>query len=135
MAIKKAGRLIKSFIRPGDVLAIMVVVILAALSFYGFVMQSSPGVKAIITTPGETFTMDLSQNMEKTITGHHNITLTLEVADGSIRFRESQCPDKICVGSGWLSKTGQTAACLPAGISVQVTGGNGNNNTLDAVAE
>ena len=75
--------------------------------------------------------LPLSQNTALVIRGKDGIELTLEVTDGRIRFRQSGCPDKICVHSGWLSKKGQTAACLPAGVSVRIEGGGGE---LDAVA-
>lgn len=133
MADKKTHSILKGFIRPGDVLVILMVLILAAISFYGMVIRSTPGGEAIVTTPDGTLRWDLSQNMEKTITGNGDIQLTLEIAEGRIRFRESQCPDNICVGSGWLSRTGQTAACLPAGISIRIS--SGENHDFDAVAE
>ncbi|OGO88505.1 MAG: hypothetical protein A2Y15_01720 [Clostridiales bacterium GWF2_36_10] len=41
-------------------------------------------------------------------------------SDGSIRFMESDCPDKICINSGKLSKAGQFAACLPNQIYIKI---------------
>lgn len=38
---------------------------------------------------------------------------TIEVEKGRIRFKEADCPDKICVKTGWLEKPGDTAVCLP----------------------
>jgi hypothetical protein len=35
------------------------------------------------------------------------------IEKGRIRFEESECPDKICVNTGWLSHMGQTAVCVP----------------------
>ncbi len=49
---------------------------------------------------------------------------------GEIFFRYSDCPDKICVKTGKLSHTGQSAACLPRGIVVKIIGG---ENELDAI--
>lgn len=36
-----------------------------------------------------------------------------EVRDGEIAFVKSDCPDQICVRTGFLSRPGQMAACLP----------------------
>ena len=36
-----------------------------------------------------------------------------EIRNGQIAFIESDCPDQICVRSGFLGRTNQTAACLP----------------------
>lgn len=37
----------------------------------------------------------------------------IEVEKGRIRFKHADCPDKICVNTGWLEKAGDTAVCLP----------------------
>lgn len=47
-------------------------------------------------------------------------TVTLEVDNGEIRFINSQCPDHVCEGFGWLSREGDWAFCAPAGVSVMV---------------
>src|SRR5665647_1058659 len=39
--------------------------------------------------------------------------------DGKICFEESDCPDKVCINTGKLSKVGQYAACLPNGIVIK----------------
>lgn len=44
----------------------------------------------------------------------------LEIKDGKVRFVSSPCHGKQCVHSGWLSLSGEFAACLPNRISVQV---------------
>lgn len=43
--------------------------------------------------------------------------------EGAIRFSASDCPDKICVQTGSISKSGQVAACVPARMLVRITGG------------
>ncbi|MDD3270039.1 MAG: NusG domain II-containing protein [Syntrophomonadaceae bacterium] len=37
----------------------------------------------------------------------------IQVEKGRIRFKEANCPDKICVKAGWLEKPGDIAVCLP----------------------
>jgi len=36
-----------------------------------------------------------------------------EVRDGAVAFIRSNCPDQICVNTGWLRISGDFAACLP----------------------
>ena len=36
-----------------------------------------------------------------------------EIRDGRIAFIESDCPDQICVRTGFIGQEGQMAACLP----------------------
>ncbi len=50
------------------------------------------------------------------------VHLTLEVREGRIRFSESDCPDRVCVNTGFISVNGQVAACVPARILVRITG-------------
>ena len=45
----------------------------------------------------------------------------LQVKDGAIAFRDSQCPDHVCEQFGWLSEQDAWAACVPAGVCVPVT--------------
>lgn len=49
---------------------------------------------------------------------------------GRIRFVESDCPNQICVHTGWISKSNQIAACLPNRILVKIVG---TNEEVDAV--
>lgn len=44
----------------------------------------------------------------------------LQVKDGAIAFLDSQCPDHVCEEFGWLSEEGAWAACVPAGVYVEV---------------
>ncbi|HOK42873.1 MAG TPA: NusG domain II-containing protein [Thermoclostridium caenicola] len=46
----------------------------------------------------------------------------IEAEKGRIRFKEATCPDQVCVGTGWISKNGQIAACLPDRILIRITG-------------
>lgn len=41
------------------------------------------------------------------------VNVVLQVEKGRIRYLHSDCPDKICINTGWLSETGHMAACLP----------------------
>ncbi len=51
-----------------------------------------------------------------------NYSGEIEAKDGRIHFKEAHCPDQICVKTGWLSKPGQTAACLPAKVLIRIEG-------------
>lgn len=43
----------------------------------------------------------------------YGVKVTLEVRDGAIRFEHSDCPDQICVHTGWLSRDSDIAVCMP----------------------
>jgi len=39
--------------------------------------------------------------------------VVFEILNNEIAFIESDCPDQICVHSGFVGRTGQAVACLP----------------------
>ena len=53
------------------------------------------------------------------------------VHDGQVGFSHSNCPDKTCVRTGFLSIPGDLAICLPNKIVLRVRGGKGDE--LDAI--
>lgn len=48
--------------------------------------------------------------------------LTLTVDANGIRVSHSDCPDRICEKTGYISKSGQSIVCLPNGVSVTLSG-------------
>jgi len=54
-----------------------------------------------------------------------NPNIKFKIKDNAIAFISSDCPDKICVNTGWLRYSGQTAVCMPNRVSIHVTGNNG----------
>jgi hypothetical protein len=49
-------------------------------------------------------------------------TSTVEIRAGRARFLHSSCPGKQCIQAGWLTTSGELAACLPNRISIQLLG-------------
>jgi len=43
---------------------------------------------------------------------------------GRIRFLESDCPNQTCVKTGWLTKSGDRAVCMPSKVVITIVGGN-----------
>lgn len=52
--------------------------------------------------------------------GHYN---TLTVEPGRICISEADCPDKLCVHQGWLSRGITPIVCLPHKLMIQLTEG------------
>jgi len=46
----------------------------------------------------------------------------VRVEQGRIRFIESNCPDQICVKTGWLLSSGDIAVCLPNQATIKIVG-------------
>lgn len=129
--MNKPARSPRRLLRRGDLLVAGAALLLALGLLLGRRLLAKPGKTAVVTAPGGDFTLSLHTPAVRTVEGKNGISLTLEVADGCVRVRESGCPDQICVHSGWLSSAGQTAACVPAGVAVRVTG---DSTEVDIVA-
>ena len=99
--------------------------LLAAL--FMLLFRPGNGGTAIIEENGrEIQRIELSQIRETSVLelgGEYHVSLLLE--PGAVSFYSSDCPDQVCIRTGKLSAPGQTAVCLPARISVRITGGNG----------
>lgn len=46
----------------------------------------------------------------------------IEITREGARFVSADCPDKLCVKAGLLSRAGESAVCLPNRVSVRITG-------------
>ena len=117
--------------RAGDLLLLLACVAAGLLCLLS--LRGNGGRYAEVHTPTDTLTLDLSRTQTLHLSGSGGHTLTIETADGRVRVSEADCPDRLCVHTGWLQNAGQTAACLPAGIIVTVTGEK-EDDAPDAVA-
>lgn len=48
-----------------------------------------------------------------------------------ICFMSADCPDRLCVKAGWISKPGQIAVCLPNRTLIKIV--RNNDRTLDGI--
>ena len=60
-------------------------------------------------------------NKDRTITIPDKPEIELAVEDGKIGFTHSDCPDQICVHTGFLDKPGYVAACLPNSVVIVIS--------------
>ena len=109
------------FIKKRD-LIVLVALLLLAGGLALFYATRSAGVKATVTVEGgKTRQIDLSQDEIYQI-DDAALPVTLEVKDGAIRFINSQCPDHLCEGFGFICNEGEYAICMPAGVAVHIYG-------------
>jgi hypothetical protein len=55
----------------------------------------------------------------------------VEVNNGKVRILDADCPDKICILDGSISKPGDILVCLPHKVVIQI---NGQNEETDALS-
>lgn len=80
------------------------------------------GTTAEISVDGEVvITLDLGRAKNETISlENYGKNVILEVENGAIRFVSSDCPDKVCINTGFVKNEIQTAVCLPNKTAVVI---------------
>ncbi len=83
--------------------------------------ETESGAAAVVTVDGkEIGRYPLSKNGVFVLNGGSN---TLVVENGEAWVSEANCPDKVCMGMGKISRNGEFIACLPNRLLVVVEGG------------
>jgi hypothetical protein len=55
---------------------------------------------------------------------------TIEIINGKVRILDADCPDKICIQDGSISKPGDILVCLPHKVVVSIKGQNSETDAL-----
>lgn len=114
-----------------EYLIVFIILMIALFIYLIYNYRGHTDVKAEILIDGRLY-KTINLNRDQKIFLEEKPSVKLEVKDGQICFMESDCPDKICIKSGYLSMRGQSAACLPNRVSVRIVKKD-NNNGFDAV--
>lgn len=110
---------ILKLIKKGD---IIIIAVLIALSVAGmFLNYGDEGDTVTVMHDGQViYTGSLSTDREIKVYGDYENIIVIE--NGEARFESSDCPNKDCVHSGSISKSSQTAACLPNKTIIKISG-------------
>ena len=118
-----------------DVLVILTLLAVAALLLLGFLRSAGTASSEnllVIRTQSEVLSYPLSS--DRTIpVASGGYTLTVEIRDGRARVRETDCPDRVCLHTGWISRKGETVICAPAAVRLTVTDPKGGADDADSV--
>ncbi len=103
-----------------------IVVFVLALSFMigaYYILPKQVPTTVTITVDGKIIKeIDLANAKNSTFTIDELKKYSFEIKDKKIRIIEADCPDKICVNTGFISKAGQVIACLPNKVLIEITG-------------
>lgn len=107
----------------GDLLAIGIVLLLAALCLLAFLPRGTQEAAcAQIYLGGELLmTVSLDTAQEFPVEGDYRNVVT--VRDGQIAITASDCPGQDCVHSGSLHSPGRSLVCLPNALEIRVVSG------------
>ena len=114
----------RPYFKLTDLIIILIVLFVSVSSFVFIYLKTMgnnlPEVAQIKVNSQVVKTIELTEiETPYEITVEGNFPVTLEISREGVRFVNSECPDRLCINSG-LIKANQSAACLPAGVSVRV---------------
>ncbi len=105
-----------------------VLLLLCALGFW-LLSRQPVGTVAVVEQNGEEILrqplVQLDAPLELPLEGENHISLTLVLSSSGAEIAASTCPDQVCVRTGKLTKAGESALCLPAGVSLRLEGTEG----------
>lgn len=121
------------FFKRGDILS-LICLLLAALAFYAFAndTDASQGARFAEIKVDGTVRKILPLERDTVYTLPERPDVRIAVSHGAAAFTHSNCPDKICVRSGFLSSSGQSAVCLPNKVVLRImANGSSNDEAMD----
>ena len=124
------------FVKKKDLIIIILILLIAIASYFVYsIYNQNSGkkeAKAEIYYGSELImTVPLNEKIDKTFSLAQNEYVVFNLyEDGSIRFEESNFPDKVCIKPGRLKHIASSTACLPNKIILKIVPikGTGNND-------
>ncbi|MGN0329545.1 MAG: NusG domain II-containing protein [Lachnospira sp.] len=115
------------------VLFILLSVIILWLIIEFVVKKSGSDNQVLIKSDGQIiYQLPLNVNKSVTVEGYKGGYNVVVIEDGRVSMYEADCPDKLCVKTGNISKTGETIVCLPHRIVVEIKG---NDREVDDIVQ
>ena len=111
----------KKLITKADLLMLILLVAAGIVGYISLKTFMKKGGSVRVTVDGQTVkTVSLDDDGEYSITGYDGGFNTLVVKNGKAYIKEADCPDKLCVNQGKISKEGETIICLPHRVVVEI---------------
>lgn len=96
----------------------------------------SSSAAAVLTRDGEIirqWTADELMTSGEAVFENRGFHYTIAWEDGRIRFAEADCPDQICVRTGWLEQDGDLAACVPGHLIIKTSSRSPSDDQPDVI--
>ena len=103
-----------------DIILIVSVLLIALALLLVVEMTQEEGARVVVKVDGQEIAeYSLTANGTYDLNGGTNI---LVIEDGRAWLTDANCPDKLCVHQGKISRTGEVITCLPNKLTVTVFG-------------
>ena len=108
------------------VVIFLIVSAVASMIVSGIFMPNQRGERVVITVDGEEYASYNFSEIDETKTIEINTDYgmnTVEITKDSVRVTEADCPDKLDVKEGAISKANEMIICLPNRLMIEIEGG------------
>lgn len=119
----------RKFFSKKDMIPLLILIVISIVLFLIFYINRGEGKKLRILYNSETLAV-LPLDKDCTYTPKTDANIIIEINNRRARFVTSDCPDKVCVNTGWLTSPGQSAVCLPNRLSITIEGESNTDTTL-----
>ncbi len=102
--------------KKGDIIIISIILAIAFISGLFFLFGGSKGQKVVISQNNKTL-YEISLHEEKKINLKTNLII---IKNGKVYVEEANCANQICVNHKPISKKGETIACLPNKVLIEI---------------
>jgi len=103
-------------------ISILIIFIISSVYTFFYFNYNNDGNIATVKKDGKIIeTIDLSKVLNKEyIIEDNNVKAIIQVNNGKIRFKYSNCENKLCEKSGYIYIKGQFVVCLPNKIMIEI---------------
>ncbi len=119
----------------GDFILIVVLMFMGVVALiYNQVIvpRRGQGTAVVVEIDGKVINeFDLAKDMADVRFETENGFNVIEIKDRHVRVSEADCPDLLCVHTGWRQHIGQVIVCLPHYFVVRIVGSEANPGSLD----
>ena len=106
----------------GDKVVLAVLILASGASFLLAGVLTRPAAVAVVSAAGQPrFTIDLTRSRQLRLEGPAGTTV-VAVEGGAIRVLDSDCPQRLCVRQGKITRVGQVIVCVPNRIIIWMRG-------------
>ncbi|MCS7151253.1 MAG: NusG domain II-containing protein [Endomicrobia bacterium] len=113
----------------GDFLLILFFSSISILSFIKLVQKRSDKLEVVVLQDNKIVYKDILY-LDKEIKLRNAI---VEIKNNKVRIKESQCPFKVCVNTGWIQGQHQQIICVPNKIVVKLVSKKMKLSGIDSV--
>ena len=109
------------YFRPTDIATIIIMIVMLVAMLVLIFLPS--GSKVVIRQNGKKlYEYNLNENREIKIDIDENNYNIVVIENGNVYVKEASCKNQVCVETGKISRVGETIACLPHKLIIEIVG-------------